>query len=295
MFNVTHHEAKETYTDFVEFKMENRETTCFEPGLLTAVANWMHAWMTMRDEDHHRVILTTSEHPGVFSLGGDLQFFSASNLTTGALTAYAHKCIAVVEALHLKKFGQNISIAAVSGDAFGGGFELALAHDLIVAHPDAQFMLPETNYGIFPGMGATSFLARRLPHQVCKQLILEGQSRTGLELYHAGIVDMLSYRPEETARKLGQQYADSAVEYRKFCEVRDALRRANPVTSEELYATVDAWTALALVASPRQRRRMAAAGRVQSRRALGGARLPAVAPGEQRDPDLDTFPTPDRA
>lgn len=65
-------------------------------------------------------------------------------------------------------------IAAVEGVAFGGGFEIALACDLIVAAGDASFALPEVKRGLVAGAGGVVRLPRRLPRNVATELILTG-------------------------------------------------------------------------------------------------------------------------
>jgi enoyl-CoA hydratase/carnithine racemase len=72
------------------------------------------------------------------------------------------------------------TIASVFGFALGGGFELALSCDLIVASDDAVFGLPETRVGIVPGGGGTQLLARRVGVARAKEIILAGR-RTGAE------------------------------------------------------------------------------------------------------------------
>jgi enoyl-CoA hydratase/carnithine racemase len=72
------------------------------------------------------------------------------------------------------------TVASVFGFALGGGFELALSCDLIVASDDATFGLPETRVGIVPGGGATQLLARRIGVARAKEMILTGR-RIGSE------------------------------------------------------------------------------------------------------------------
>jgi enoyl-CoA hydratase/carnithine racemase len=77
------------------------------------------------------------------------------------------------------------TIASVFGYALGGGFELALSCDLIVAGHDAVFGLPEVRVGILPGGGGTQLLARRLGPARAKELIFTGkriQAETALDL-----------------------------------------------------------------------------------------------------------------
>src|SRR5262249_432671 len=80
------------------------------------------------------------------------------------------------------------TIASVFGHALGGGFELALCCDLIVASEDAVFGLPEVRVGIVPGGGATQLLARRVGEGRAKDLILTGRRVSAAEALEMGIV-----------------------------------------------------------------------------------------------------------
>src|SRR2546425_3558093 len=80
------------------------------------------------------------------------------------------------------------TIASVFGHALGGGFELALSCDLIVAAGDAVFGLPEVRVGIVPGGGATQLLTRRIGPARAKDLIFTSRRISGQEAYDLGIV-----------------------------------------------------------------------------------------------------------
>ncbi|MGN6796318.1 MAG: enoyl-CoA hydratase-related protein [Streptosporangiaceae bacterium] len=80
-------------------------------------------------------------------------------------------------------------IAAVNGIAAGGGFELALAADLIVAAEHAQFSLPEATLGIIPDSGGVLRLPRRLPRPLALELLLTGRVFTASEALEHGLVN----------------------------------------------------------------------------------------------------------
>jgi crotonobetainyl-CoA hydratase len=79
-------------------------------------------------------------------------------------------------------------IAAVNGVAAGGGFELALGADIIVASEDAYFVLPEMQRGFLPDGGAIQKLHRRLPYNVAIDLMLTGRRLEAAEAKHWGLV-----------------------------------------------------------------------------------------------------------
>jgi len=80
-------------------------------------------------------------------------------------------------------------IAAVNGVAFGGGCELALCCDFILAVTTASFALPEVRRGIMPGAGGTQNLARAVGERRAKQIILSGQPFCAYEAYGWGMIN----------------------------------------------------------------------------------------------------------
>lgn len=83
-------------------------------------------------------------------------------------------------------------VAAVGGYALGGGFELALSCDLIVADESAVFGLTEVTVGLVPGGGGTQLLARRIGAGRAADLLLTGRKVDAHEAYRLGIVDRLA-------------------------------------------------------------------------------------------------------
>ncbi|MDB5849993.1 MAG: putative enoyl-CoA hydratase [Rhodoferax sp.] len=79
-------------------------------------------------------------------------------------------------------------LAGVRGHAVGGGFELAMYCDLIVAAEDARFALPETGIGVIPGQGGAQRLAALAGRAIAADLVLTGRSLSGLEALAHGVV-----------------------------------------------------------------------------------------------------------
>src|SRR6266540_1515600 len=82
-------------------------------------------------------------------------------------------------------------IAAVNGIAAGGGFELVLAADLVVAAEHAEFSLPETGLGIIPDSGGVLRLPRRLPRAVAVDMLLTGRPMTAAEACDRGLINQV--------------------------------------------------------------------------------------------------------
>jgi enoyl-CoA hydratase len=111
----------------------------------------------------------------------------------------------------MERIGKPL-IAAVSGWALGGGCEIALACDMIVASDTAKFGQPEINIGIIPGGGGTQRLPRAVGKSLAMEMILNGRVLTADEALRAGMVNRV-VKPErylEEAIAMAQQIADHA-------------------------------------------------------------------------------------
>ena len=137
------------------------------------------------------------------------QLDSDSSLSVGILTgAGAHFC----SGMDLKAFlrGERVElpgrglggiietppkkplIAAVEGFALAGGFEIALACDLIVAADNAQFGLPEVKRGLMAGSGGLLRLPQRIPRQIAMQYALTGDMMSAAQAHQWGLVNQLT-------------------------------------------------------------------------------------------------------
>jgi DSF synthase len=185
--------------------------------------------------------------PGIFNLGGDLRSFA--ELIRGKdrtmLLKYGQAC---TEAQYERSIKMNlpvISISLVQGDALGGGFECALADDLIIAEKSAKFGLPECLFSLFPGMGALSFLTRKIGASMAEKMVFSGKIYTATEMHEMGVVDVLA------EDGMGEQAVYDFVEKneRSFASRRAvyASRQVvNPITRAELDRIVEMWVDAAL-------------------------------------------------
>ena len=83
-------------------------------------------------------------------------------------------------------------IAAVNGFAMGGGFEIALACDLIVADESAQFGAPEVRVGLVAAAGGVHRIPRQLPLKIAMQMLLTGKRLTATEAYKLGLINEIT-------------------------------------------------------------------------------------------------------
>ena len=133
-----------------------------------------------RDEDVRCIVLAGGEK--AFAAGADI----GQMATASAMDMYALRDR--IDAWDRIKNVRTPIVAAVSGDRLGGGNELAMACDLIVAAPSAQFGQPETGVGIIPGAGGTQRLTRAVGKSLAMDVILAGRFLTADEALRAGLV-----------------------------------------------------------------------------------------------------------
>jgi DSF synthase len=208
-----------------------------------------------------------SRASGVYSLGGDLAFF-AESVRTGdraAIHNYATTCVDVVYQ-NINAFNlPMITMALVQGDALGGGFETALSFDLIIAERGSKMGFPEILFNLFPGMGAYSFLARRLDAVRAEKMIMSGRIYTAEELHEMGIVDVLA--EDGCGEAAVYEYIQkNSAKHNAHRAIYQARRRCNPITRSELRDIVDVWTDAVFRLSDADIRKMSRLMTAQDRR-----------------------------
>lgn len=204
---------------------------------------------------------------GIYNLGGDLGHF-AQRIRQGDLDSMRHYGHVAVKAIHRNTIAFDspvITMALVQGDALGGGFEHALSFDMIVAERSAKMGLPEILFNMFPGMGAYSFLSRRVDRKKAEEMILSGRIYTAEELHEIGVVDVLAEDGQGAA--VAQDYiARHNQKFNAHMATLRARRRVNPITLEELIDVVDIWAEAAINLTEADLRKMDKLCAAQDRR-----------------------------
>jgi DSF synthase len=215
-----------------------------------------------------------SHTPGIYNLGGDLGHFvdriRAKDFES--MRNYAHTAVERQYENTMAFGAPIITIALIQGDALGGGFEHALSLDVIVAERSAKMGLPEVLFNLFPGMGAYSYISRRLDRRAAEKFIMSGKVYSAEELYELGIVDVLAEDGE--GEKAVRDYVEQ--HHRRFNmhrAVYEARRRVNPVTLQELLDVVDLWAETAMNVGERDLRLMERLCAAQDRRIMGAKGL----------------------
>ncbi len=171
------------------------------PELMTELGDALTAFDA--DPDIGAIVLTGNER--AFAAGADIKAMA----TASAMDMLLNDLIEKWETIHHIK---KPVIAAVSGYALGGGFELAMACDMIVASETAQFGQPEINLGVIPGFGGTQRLTRAVGKALAMEMVLLDRRLSAEEALHYGLVNHV-YPVEvylEEALKLAQRLAGQA-------------------------------------------------------------------------------------
>jgi DSF synthase len=212
--------------------------------------------------------------PGIYNLGGDLGLFAQKIRARdrAAMQHYAHRAVEAVYRNTVAFEAPVVTIALVQGDALGGGFECALSLNLIVAERSAKLGLPEILFNLFPGMGAYSFLSRRIGATAAEKMITSGRIYTAEELYEMGVVDVLAEdgRGEQAVRDYIERNGRKHNAHHALYRTR---QRVNPITLEELRDVVDIWVDAALNLTEADLRKMDRLTAAQDRRLSQAAGL----------------------
>lgn len=150
-------------------------------ALNTELAGEMLAALKAFDADDGIGAIVVTGSPRAFAAGADIEEMANKSFND----LYAHDIFAEWD--QVRTIGKPI-IAAVAGFALGGGCELAMLCDFIIAADDAQFGQPEIKLGILPGIGASQRLTRAVGKSLAMDLILTGRTLGAAEALAAGLV-----------------------------------------------------------------------------------------------------------
>jgi DSF synthase len=227
---------------------------CFTPQLLNDLLKFLHVVRTRNSSDVRsgiapgiQYLVLGSYRPGVFSLGGDLELFvnSIKNRDRTKLHDYMKLSIDVLFGTYTNMDVPLTTIALIRGNALGAGFEGALACDYLVAEKGVQLGFPEVLFNMFPGMGAYSFLSRRISPVQVEKMILSGRIYTAEELYEIGVVDILADDGGgvDEVLKFIKKHGKNRNTRKSLMKIRN---RVNPITLEELLDIGEIWVDAAM-------------------------------------------------
>jgi len=221
-----------------------RREPCNEIGLATLeeLEKFVAALPELAAGGHALVIHSTSK--AGFSAGADLrELYHRSQQVEKAEAARGvrdfleriHTVMNTIDALPMT------TIAAVHGVTFGGGFELALTCDIIIADRTARFCFPELRLGLIPGFGGIPRLKRDVGNAVVRDLLLTGRSFNVMKAQQIGLVSQIAAEGEvlRVARATASQMA-------KFdrTTVLAAKRFIKPIPYDELKQEIEIFCSL---------------------------------------------------
>jgi enoyl-CoA hydratase/carnithine racemase len=186
----------------------------------------------------HALIVHSTQKAG-FSAGADLRelFQRSQEMEKGAALRGVRKFLERIHAVMNSIDAAPVTtIAAVHGVTFGGGFELALVCDVIIADRMARFCFPELRLGLIPGFGGIPRLKRDLGNAVVRDLLLTGRSFNVMKAQQIGLVSQIAAEGEalRVARATASQIG-------KFEKQTSAAAKAfvKPIPHEELKREID--------------------------------------------------------
>ena len=251
--------------------MQGDPRPCFTPKMLEELQHYANHLSVQADREV-RYRIQASKVPGIFNYGGDLHLFRSliANRDKTGLLSYARGCINSLYGV-ITHYNRDItSIALVQGDALGGGMECAMAFDVIIAEKQARMGLPEVLFNLFPGMGAYSFLSRKIGPAKAEKFILSGVIYTAEELYDMGIVDVLA--EEGQGERAVYDYIRRENKFRNsYRAMKEVRKTVHPVSYEELLSITEIWVDAALKLEDRDLRMMERLVSRQSQKPLAEA------------------------
>jgi enoyl-CoA hydratase len=212
---------------------------CNEIGTLTLkeLERFAAALPVLASEAHALIVHSTQK--AGFSAGADLRelFQRGQDMEKSAalrgVREFLERIHAVMNALDALPL---TTIAAVHGVTFGGGFELALVCDIIIADRMARFCFPELRLGLIPGFGGIPRLKRDLGNAVVRDLLLTGRSFNVTKAQQIGLVSQIAAEGEAlrvaraTASQVGKFDRRTATAAKEFVK---------PIPYEELKREID--------------------------------------------------------
>jgi len=220
------------------------------------------AFNRFEDDPALRVAIVTGAGERFFSAGWDLKAVAAGQDDEQGFGSGGYMGLTERWTLH------KPVIAAVNGIAAGGGFELVLACDLVVAVAGAGFALPEVKHGLVAEGGGAIRAPRRLPQMLAMELLLTGRLATAEELHRHGLVNRVTTRPELLAVALDLARLIHAAAPTAIAATKEIVARTAHLSEPDAYAAMRGGD------MPAYARMRASPNRVEGPRAFSGKRPP---------------------
>jgi len=221
----------------IELTLDQEPANEIGTATLAELERFVAAFGALAPETAVCIISSARKHG--FSAGADLRelYRTAAPLSEKERLIRAREFVERIHAvLNTIDAAPFVTIAAVHGVCFGGGFELALACDIIVADKMARFAFPELRLGLIPGWGGIPRLKRDLGNAFVRDLLLTGRSVNAARAHAAGLVAQLAAEGE--ALRVARA---TAAQITKFDSTTRAAAKKfiKPIPHEELCREID--------------------------------------------------------
>lgn len=245
-------------------------------------------------KENIRYVVAYSLNKGVWNLGGDLEYFVTCirSKNKNSLRDYAYKCIDLVYNYNSNYEMDVFSTCVVQGNAFGGGFESALSGNFIIAEQSAKFSFPEIIFGTFPGMGAYSFLTKKVGFNKANEIINSNKTYSATEIQQLGIInevcdDGFGIARMETMIKSGELEKYVSNPFPNIC---------NRVSKQELIDVVNVWIDKAFTLTEDNHNRMLRLANAQKRKVEATRKIEPAVEEEMKMAEINSlinssFPT----
>ncbi|MEZ5045414.1 MAG: crotonase/enoyl-CoA hydratase family protein [Chitinophagaceae bacterium] len=241
-----------------------QEKLCYSLSFLDNLVQVKDLIVYFIKKENIKYVCAYSLNQGIWNLGGDLEFFvnCIKNKKKRELTDYAYKCIDLVYQYNNNYETNVISACVVQGNAFGGGFESALSGNYIIAEKAAKFSFPEVIFGTFPGMGAYSFLSKKVGFTAANNIIKSNKTYTAQDVFDMGVIDKV------VENNMGISEMNKAILSGELDKKFDNpfISICNKVSKKELIDIVDVWVDKAFTLTDNNINRMVKIANFQRRK-----------------------------
>jgi dehydration protein DpgD len=220
--------------------------TLNRPEVLNALDLQTHeelaqVWDDIEEDDDVRVAVLTGAGDRAFSVGQDLRERARLNQDGGEPTTFGSRGQPGWPRLTERFDFSKPVIARVNGYALGGGFELALACDIIIASVQAVFALPEARLGLVPGAGGAFRLPRQLPLKIAMGYLLTGRRISASEALRLGLVNQVV--PAWQLDQCVAEWTDDVVRCAPLAvrAIKEAVLRSLDLTLEDAFTASYEW------------------------------------------------------
>lgn len=221
----------------IELALDHKPANEIGTAMLGELETFVTGFVALAPETSSCIIY--SARKSVFSAGGDLRELYQQAVSVPekerpkGIRDFLERIHAVMNALDAAPF---VTIAAVHGACLGGGLELALACDILIADKMARFAFPELRLGFIPGFGGIPRLKRDLGNAVVRDLLFTGRTLNATRAHAVGLVAQLAGEGE--ALRIARSTAAQVAKYDPVA--RAALKGfMKPIPHEELQDEIE--------------------------------------------------------